>query len=151
MRAGSSIRAVAVQVACGVVLAGAILVVAHFIAPNLLANLTAPPKLLDIDPPVYKCAAHAGETIQPVFSVRNVTDRDVKLLGAQTSCCCTTVNTKFPATLHPGETKQITLKANVESDAVGTFSRNAQLFVDRVGTVPTLTFEARLVPTNHEK
>lgn len=111
--------------------------------PPSLPFLQGPP-LLSVDPsPSATFQARDGETVTAEFTVKNITDEPVRLLGANTSCGCTVVTTEFPMELAPGESA--TLLANMEvgePNADGKYIQQANLLVNRAGTVPALVIEA---------
>jgi len=109
-----------------------------------LPGLMRGPKLVSIDPsPKATFQAREGDTVTAKFTVRNITEQPLRLLGATTSCGCTVVATEFPIELRPGEPGTLTVQMHVgppESD--GTSRQEARLLTNRDGMVPPLVIEA---------
>ena len=71
------------------------------------------------------------------FTVENVSKQEVKLLGVETSCSCTSCTNEFPVALSPGQETKIHIRVAIEAGTPGgRFIKSARLFVDRKGTVP---------------
>src|SRR5438552_2826257 len=49
----------------------------------------APSSALTVVPSTFSCEAHQGETVTAVFTLKNISSRPVRVLGAETSCGCT--------------------------------------------------------------
>jgi hypothetical protein len=110
----------------------------------VLPGLTQGVPLLSIDPsPKATFQSREGETVSAMFTVRNITDQPLRLLGANTSCGCTVVERVFPVELRPGESKTLMIQMHVgNSGSDGKFRQEAHLLVNRDGVVPPLIIEA---------
>jgi hypothetical protein len=138
------LRAVFLQIILSVVIAGSLFGLLRIFFPSTLAALTAPPKLVDIEPSsTFACTAHEGDVVLATFSIRNITNEKLKVLGVQTGCSCTSVQTKFPLELPAGGVGRIEMQLTVGRPAAdGKFRRTAVLFVDREGIAPQVGLEA---------
>ena len=99
--------------------------------------------LLAVEPSaVARSVAAEGETVTAEFTLRNVADVSVRILGAPTSCGCTVVDSPFPLDLAPGETATILISTVVGPPGDdGKFTQRADLLVNRAGVVPALVTE----------
>jgi hypothetical protein len=100
--------------------------------------------LVSIDPsPKAIFRSREGDKVTAKFTVRNVTDQPLRLLGANTSCGCTVVEKVFPVELRPGESMTLMIQMQVgQSGDDGKFRQEAHLLVNRDGMVPPLVIEA---------
>ncbi|MGB7068315.1 MAG: DUF1573 domain-containing protein [Pyrinomonadaceae bacterium] len=109
-----------------------------------MRRLLEGPQLVSIDPsPKATFQARVGDTVTAEFTIKNVSDQSLRLLGANTSCGCTVVATKFPTELSPGESTNLKVQMTIEKpESAGTFKQEANLLVNREGVVPPLVIEA---------
>lgn len=122
----------------------AMVAVVWAISPGLLGRFGGSRTLLEVTPsPAFACKARADELVKATYVVRNVTGREVNILGVRSSCTCATVGTEMPMKLAPGGEGRIELSVTVgDPGADGKFKKAVDLFVDSEGTVPPLKFEA---------
>ena len=106
--------------------------------------------LLTVEPSaVARSEAAEGETVTAEFTLRNVADEPVRILGAPTSCGCTVVDSPFPLELAPGGTATILISTVVGTPGDdGTFTQRADLLVNRAGVVPALVTEVTVRPSS---
>jgi len=121
-------------------------VAALFIAAFVRVDMGIP-QLLTIDPtPVFHCQAKQGQTVTAEFSVRNVTDTPVRILGATAACTCAKVSTDLPIEIQPGATARIDVLVRVgPPNQERVFSNSTNLLVNRRGLVPPLVVSATVV------
>lgn len=101
--------------------------------------------LLVAEPLTAVFEAAEGETVSATFTIRNVSDQPVRILGAPTSCGCTVLNRRFPVQLEAGESSELTVSMLVgKPDDRGVFSAETFLLVNRKGQVPTLIIQAHV-------
>ncbi len=117
--------------------------VARYALPPLVASAVGPKVLLEMSPsPAFSARADVGEAVTAEFTLTNVSDADVRVLGVRTSCGCVSVGTAFPFTIKPRESGKVALKVTTgEPDASGMFVQRSDLFVDVEGVVPALVIE----------
>lgn len=130
----SLLRRFGAQVASLALLGMGILSVVYVFAPTL-----ASPNLLTIDPsPAFTCKARQGDTVVADFVVKNTTSQPIRLLGIKSGCSCT-VGEGLPLNLAAGESGKVRLNLRgVHFDQTGTYTRSAEIFANRDGTVPPL-------------
>jgi hypothetical protein len=118
-----------------------------FSSQPLSALIMGIPQLLTIDPtPVFHCQAKQGQTVTAEFSVRNVTDTPVRILGATAACTCAKVSTDLPIEIQPGATARIDVLVRVgPPNQERVFSNSTNLLVNRRGLVPPLVVSATVV------
>jgi hypothetical protein len=99
----------------------------------------ASPGLLEIDPsPVFACKAREGDTVVANFVVKNITSQPIKLLGIKAGCSCT-VSEGLPLHLAAGESGKVRVHVHVgHFDKTNMFTRSAEIFTNRDGTIPPL-------------
>jgi hypothetical protein len=104
------------------------------------------PTLASVEPTRFSRAAREGETVVANFTVRNVSESPIRLVGAASSCGCTVIMTDFPVELPPGAVSVIPIRMTVgRPDGNGRFSKFATLLTNRRGTVPPLVVEANVI------
>ncbi|MGB7160922.1 MAG: DUF1573 domain-containing protein [Tepidisphaeraceae bacterium] len=128
-------------IVCGVLWAAA--------PQSLVRRLLEGPQLVSIDPsPKVTFQAREGDTVTGNFIVKNVTDQPLRLLGANTSCGCTVVESNFPVELNAGASTVLKVQMHVEKPTSnGTFQQEAHLLMNREGMVPPLVIEAEFPRT----
>jgi Protein of unknown function (DUF1573) len=137
--------------ALGVLIALALLPLVVFSTPesrfySLLFGDRATP-LIDITPSAqFACRAHRGDVVRAVFTVRNTTDQPLEILGVHLGCGCMSAGTEFPMDLAPAGKGSIIIDLRVgEPNGEGKFLRNAALYVNREGSVPSLFLEVSVL------
>jgi hypothetical protein len=104
------------------------------------------PDLFSVDPsPIVKFAAREGETVAVEFTLKNITSRRVRVLGAKTSCDCTTLAQTFPMDFPPRSSQKIRVKVKVPALAAGQLIEEMEPLVDGPGKVPTLVVDAEIM------
>ena len=99
--------------------------------------------LLSVKPSEAAYTAHEGDSVAASFVVKNTTEQPIRILGTNTTCGCTTVGTTLPAELAPGESMTVMVHMKVgKGGSDGIFVQQANLLVNRSGTVPALVVKA---------
>lgn len=146
-RLRSTIAAFPVTAAILLLLGGVFLVRFDGLSAVLSAGSTSP---LSVDPPKFTCEAREGEIVTATFAVKNVGDRPLRVLGAESSCGCT-IPKGLPLALDPGRSGNISLSVKVGrpngngGDADRRFTQDVRLLTSSDGVVPPLVFEATVI------
>ena len=107
---------------------------------------SSPILLLSVAPtPAYVCKAHEGDLVVAEFTILNMSKETITLLGANSSCGCTTVQEEFPIEVVSGMKQKVHVQVSIgKPDANGRFKNALKLLVNRRGTVPLLIVEAEI-------
>lgn len=98
-----------------------------------------------IEPEKFTCTAHKGELVRAPFVVHNDSPREVKLLGAQSSCDCS-VTEGTPVVVQAGGMATVTVLMRVGApNADGKYRVETTLFVNREEAGRSLVVEATVV------
>jgi hypothetical protein len=144
----SRIRRLLIAILPPVIVAVGFLAVLRVFSLQPLAALVgaAPLQLLSVAPSKFVCNARSGELAHASVTVRNLSSESVTLMGAQSSCGCTTVLDKFPVELRSRATTTVEADVHVGApDANGEFVRQVNLYVNRGGAVPPLIVEVTVI------
>jgi hypothetical protein len=143
-RSRQYVLAVLSPLAVAAVICGAL----YFLSGGRLlpAALIGGPTLVSVDrSPKEAFSAREGDVVTAEFTVKNITDRPLRLLGANTSCGCAIVASEFPVELAPAASTVVKFEVHVDKpQSNGMFQQQAQLLVNREGTVPPMVIEAAI-------
>ncbi len=104
--------------------------------------------VLYADPPVRSLGViRLGESRTVGFSIRNLTARDVKVLGVRTTCGCLLVGRELPITIGPKEVEEADLVVTPRRSSVGRpFQHAAEFYLDAAGPRLILQITASVEP-----
>ena len=118
---------------------GVLCLFAGFVEQNRERAAPERETLIQVKDPVQLFEARPGDTIFANFELRNVSGREVKVLGGTSNCGCTAVLNKFPIELGSGGTATMRVRVITgDGDPSGFFEKAVKLFVNQSGTVPLL-------------
>lgn len=85
-------------------------------------RLSVVPRLVDVG------EGYVGDRKEVVVTVRNWTDKPIRIVGGTSDCSCVVTN-DLPLTVPPGEAHPLTVKLAMKGNP-GQFTRSARLFTD---------------------
>jgi hypothetical protein len=132
-------------IAVCLLLIGGLFAVRAFISKPTLSALRG--DLLYVEPSTTIITdAKVGETVRSTFMLTNVTDKKIRVLGANSTCGCTGI-VGLPINLESGETRDVEIRMEVGNPSVdGVYSQSATLLLDCKGPKVSLILEANVSP-----
>ena len=129
-----------VSILLPILIAGLVIVIFEVAHSQSSLKQELPHLLLSVNPtPAYVCKAHQGDIVMAEFTVLNTSSETVKLLGASSTCGCTTVEDNFPIELAPNAAQKIHVRVTTgPPESNGKFQKAVRLFVNNRGAVPLL-------------
>ena len=109
--------------------------------------------IIAVEPsPTSTFTAVEGEVVKAKYSIVNVSNQPIRLLGVNTSCGCTVASTEFPISLEVGGRTSVQIDMTVGTPGPDNiFEQDATLLVNAEGVVPLLTTRAEVVPSRKEQ